>query len=321
MDIETVLKDAARDDASDVYLFPGAGDYRLVVRQPGVIGKAKRIPPDEAQRWINYLKYQAGMNLAEHRRVQQGALWMGVIKRFVRLSSAGDYQNRESLVIRLIAPVPAITAETQPVIADLMQRVREKGLLTVCGPTGSGKTTLLYQLAQQLAREGVVMTIEDPVEISEPLFLQLQVNQASGQTYASLLKAALRHRPDVVIIGEIRDEETARAACEAALAGHIVLATVHTRSPRDVPARLVSLGVPATLVTDALRVAAQCQLVPTRPVRPIVEVWAWQAGKGRRCTDTLAVQAAKVHAGIDVYPQMAAKATVSMLQKRGEHDA
>lgn len=292
------MRQAAEDAASDVYLFPGRGDYQVKVRTPGAISTPRRVQPADAQKWINYLKYQAGMNLSEHRRVQQGALWYGAINRFLRLSAAGDFQNRESLVIRLIAPVPDVAPQVQPVLDDLAQRVQQRGLLTVCGPTGSGKTTLLYQLAKQLAHDGVVMTIEDPVEINEPSFLQLQVNQAAGQTYASLLKAALRHRPDVVIIGELRDAETARAACEAAISGHIVLATVHTRGPADVPLRLTSLGVPESLVQGALRVAAQCQLLATTPVRPAVEVWSWQDGVGRRCSSTLAVQAANAAAGV-----------------------
>jgi competence protein ComGA len=292
-DIETILKRAARDGASDVYLFPGRGDYVVRVRTPGAISSATRVQPADAQKWINYLKYQAGMNLSEHRRVQQGALWYASIDRFLRLSAAGDYQDRESLVIRLIAPIPAVTPGVQPIIDDLARQISGRGLLTVCGPTGSGKTTLLYQLAGQLADDRVVMTIEDPVEVSEPRFLQLQVNQASGQTYASLLKAALRHRPDIVIIGELRDAETAQAACEAALAGHIVLATVHTRSPADVPLRLISMGVQKALVDSALRVSAQCQLLATTPVQPVVEVWSWQDGVGRRNGLTIAAQVAR----------------------------
>lgn len=274
-----------------MYLFPGRGDYQVRVRTPNGVSAPRRVQPADAQKWINYLKYQAGMNLSEHRRVQQGALWYAASERFLRLSAAGDYRDRESMVIRLIAPIPEVTPETRPVLTDLAQRVRGRGLLTVCGPTGSGKTTLLYQLARELAADGgVVMTIEDPVEVSEPQFLQLQVNQVAGQTYASLLKASLRHRPDVVIIGELRDAETARAACEAALAGHIVLATVHTRSPADVPLRLVSLGVPQALVNGALRVSAQCELLPLEPVRPAVEVWSWRDGAGQRVSKTLAVQ-------------------------------
>ncbi|WP_196246211.1 ATPase, T2SS/T4P/T4SS family [Lacticaseibacillus zhaodongensis] len=288
MDIERIIELALADGASDVYLLPSGDRYRQLVRTPrGVECIRADIDAETAAVWINLLKYKAGMNLSEHRRVQQGAVWLDSAGCFLRLSSAGDYQNHESLVIRIIDSVPAVNPNSEDVIAQLLDLATHKGLLAVCGPTGAGKTTLMYQLAQRLAQDRVVMTIEDPVEIAEQGFLQLQVNVAAGMTYASLLKASLRHRPDVVIIGELRDEETARAACEAALAGHIVMATVHTRSPEDVPLRLISLGVPPELVHGALRVSAQVQLHVAAAIEPLVEIWQWNNGEGELLTPRL----------------------------------
>ncbi|WP_082383782.1 ATPase, T2SS/T4P/T4SS family [Lacticaseibacillus thailandensis] len=278
-EILSVLFDAHVEAASDVYLLPASDHYRVVVRYPGVLADVQKVPLSVGKRWINYLKYHAGMNVSEHRRVQQGAWLCPEVGCYLRLSATGDFQNAESLVVRLIAPVPALNAVTQPVVAVLVEILRQRGLMVMTGPTGSGKTTLMYQVAKVLADCRMVMTIEDPVEIHEPEFLQLQVNAAAGMTYAALLKAALRHRPDVVVIGELRDEETALAACEAALAGHIVLATLHTRGPLDVPLRMRSLGVPANLIDGALRASAQVSLEPGPPVQPRVSLWRWYDGQ------------------------------------------
>lgn len=292
MDIDWLLKKEVARGVSDLYLFPVAVGYQLLTRNPaGIHTISAEISTAQGQMWLNLLKYRAGMNLSEHRRVQQGAMFHKETKCFLRLSTVGDFQDRESLVVRIINAVPPITAASAPYIELLQRLAEQRGLLTVCGPTGAGKTTLLYQLARELATQRVVMTIEDPVEINEPRFLQLQVNHAAGMTYASLLKASLRHRPDVVIIGELRDEETARAACEAALAGHIVLATVHTGSAADVPLRLASLGVPSVLINAALRGTAQVQLhTGAAGVAPLVEIWQWQQGKGQRLTGSLRQQ-------------------------------
>jgi competence protein ComGA len=280
-EILSVLFDAHAESASDVYLLPSGDHYQVTVRYPGTLTESQRVPLSVGQRWINYLKYHAGMNVSEHRRVQQGAWMCHEVGCYLRLSTTGDFQNCESLVVRLIAPVPKLNTVTRPVVTALVEVLAKRGLMVMTGPTGSGKTTLMYQVAKELSSERMVMTIEDPVEIHEPNFLQLQVNAAAGMTYAALLKAALRHRPDVVIIGELRDEETARAACEAALAGHIVLATLHTRGPLDVPMRMRSLGVPINLIESALRASAQVKLVPGPPLHPDVSMWRWRNGRER----------------------------------------
>ena len=290
--IDSIIKTALKRGASDIYLFPQRRGYRLRIRYPeGIETLAEVVATERATVWINLLKYRAGMNLSEHRRVQQGAVYLDAAHCYLRLSAAGDFQDSESMVIRLIAAVPPVTASGEAGMQLLQQLAEQRGLLTVCGPTGAGKTTLLYQLAQRLADDRIVMTIEDPVEITEPQFLQLQVNVAAGMTYASLLKATLRHRPDVVIIGELRDAETARAACEAALAGHIVMATVHTKSPQDVPLRLIGMGVPAELVYGALAVSAQVRLQFGQEITPQLEIWRWQHGKGARLTAALSQEA------------------------------
>lgn len=266
------LAQAVAVHASDVYLLPQAHTYRLAFRLPQGFSEQTQIPTATAVRWINYLKYQAGMNVAEHRRVQLGALTLAEPAVALRLSTVGDVSQQETLVVRLIYGIPPLDDAAAATIARLLPLVAARGLLALSGATGSGKTTLLYQLADALSAERMVMTIEDPVEILHPQFLQLQVNAAAEMSYAALLKAALRHRPDVLVIGEIRDGETARVACEAAISGHIVLATVHARSAALVPLRLISLGVPEALVNAAVVASVAVQLVQRPTVHAEIDV-------------------------------------------------
>jgi competence protein ComGA len=270
---------AVKVHASDVYLLPKAADYGVFFRLPEGFVQQATVPSADAQRWINYLKYQAGMNVAEHRRVQLGALRLAEPAVALRLSTVADARGAETLVARLIYGIPPVDALSAPTVRRLAATLAQPGLLALSGATGSGKTTLLYQVAQRLAPTKMVMTIEDPVEIVHPEFLQLQVNESAQMGYAALLKAALRHRPDVLVIGEIRDGETARSACEAAISGHIVLATVHARSAQLVPLRLTSLGAPAALVAAALVASAQVTLAVVPQVHAQIDLLRWQQGE------------------------------------------
>jgi len=276
--VNQLLQLAKAKHVSDVYFMPKGDQLEISFRQATGIEQIQLVPSDMGQRWVNYLKFQAGMNVAEHRRVQAGAYQDTKLGLFLRLSSVANYQGQESLVVRLITEVPPIAQQDLPLFAHLRQLLANRGLLTLSGPTGSGKTTLLYQLAQSLVPEQMVMTIEDPVEIYAPTFLQLQVNPRADMTYATLVKAALRHRPDCLIIGEIRDRETAQIACEAAISGHIVMATVHARHPLDVPLRLTSLGVESALVSAAVMATAAVSLVFRPTVHAQVDLWQWEKG-------------------------------------------
>ncbi|WP_125705544.1 ATPase, T2SS/T4P/T4SS family [Lacticaseibacillus daqingensis] len=269
-DLLAVLAQAVAARASDVYLLPKPAGYAVVLRQARGLVALDVVSPATGQRWLNYLKYQAGMNVTEHRRVQLGAYTPPQLAVPLRLSTVADHTGQETLVARLLYGVPALDAFTAPLVARLQTVAQARGMVAVSGPTGSGKTTLLYQLATALAQEQMVMTIEDPVEIVQPAFLQLQVNPAAGMTYAALLKAALRHRPDVLLIGELRDFDTAQQACEAAISGHLVLTTVHARSAALVAPRLVGLGVAPALVTAALVASAAVRLVHTPVTHPEV---------------------------------------------------
>lgn len=283
-DLMAWLLQAQAQAASDVYLLPLDEDYAVYFRVAANFQRQQIVSSTDAIRWINNLKFSAGMNVAEHRRVQLGALRLPEAKLELRLSSVGDVNNRESLVVRLLYGIPALDAAAEQVVSRLLSIIQRRGMLALSGPTGSGKTTLLYQVAEQLAGSRMVMTIEDPVEILHAQFLQLQVNPAAEMTYAALLKAALRHRPDVLLIGELRDRETAQVACEAALSGHIVLTTVHARSAQLVPTRLIAMGVSQALVQAALTASAQVELVWTPQVHAEADLVVWRQAQGGAAT-------------------------------------
>ncbi|GAA3018295.1 competence type IV pilus ATPase ComGA [Tetragenococcus solitarius] len=228
----------------DMYLYLLNERATIYFRKNSQVQKYKEVTHEEAQQLISRFKYLGKMDVGEKRKAQLGAisyLLKGNMQR-LRLSTVGDYQGNESLVTRFLYNLnqekPAYFFDAD---AKLIQRKiqEERGLYLFSGPTGSGKTTLMYHLAQYA--KGQVITIEDPVEIEEPNFLQLQTNEKIQQTYDQLIKLSLRHRPDLLIIGEIRDQLTAKAAIRAALTGHTVLATVHAKGVAETKSRLLDL--------------------------------------------------------------------------------
>ena len=255
--------------AADLYILPYKKYYQLLITCQGQLELVKEVSPDYGQRLISFLKYQADMAVSEHRRPQLGAMeWQrGPEIVNLRLSSVGDYQGRESLVVRFIYHLSP--ANYHLLFPDqwcmLKKLLKQRGLILFAGPMGSGKTTTMYQLARELSDQQVVMTIEDPVEIHEPSFTQLQVNELAGMDYQQLLRLGLRHRPDVFIIGEIRDPETATMTIRAALSGHLVLGTVHAQNVYGVGARLAQLGVPVEYLPQVLSGICYQRLLPQQP--------------------------------------------------------
>lgn len=206
------------------------------------------------------------MDISEHRRPQVGSYIFKKDKEsiFLRFSVLGEFSGKESLVIRLITEINSNHYFFIEQLDILMGAAIKRGLILTSGPTGSGKTSTMYYLAKKLANNKVVMTIEDPVEVFEPAFLQTQVNHEAGIDYQSLLKAALRQRPDILIIGEIRDKVTARLAVDAALSGHLVLATVHARSTLQTIARLKGLGIDSVELANCLNCVSYQRLIQTK---------------------------------------------------------
>lgn len=264
--VKELLGAAVAQHVSDIYIGRHGEQVWIQLRRLAVVSLWRQVPTTVGDQLLTYLKFHANMTLSEHRRPQVGALdWQADDQSVpLRLATVGDYAGSETLVIRLIfdqaTTIGHYLRPEQP--AQLAKLVRRRGLFLFAGPTGSGKTTTMYALARQLNVAAVVLAIEDPVEIRESNFTQLQVNVSAGMTYAALVKVALRQRPDVLIIGEIRDAETAQVAVNAALSGHLVLSTVHARSAGGTVARLLALGVTLQQLQQVLTAACYQRLIP-----------------------------------------------------------
>lgn len=264
--VNELLTYAILRKASDIFFFPAKENIIVQLRTSEGVTTHTEFSLDSGQEIINYFKYGAQMDIAEHRRPQVGAMTYSDEQGeyYLRLSSLGAFSGQESLVIRIIYGMEESKYFFAEQIKTLENFAVRRGLIITSGPTGSGKTTTMYEIAKKLSFNKVVMTIEDPVEIYEPEFLQAQVNDEAGIDYQNLLKAALRHRPDILIIGEIRDQGTARLAVDAALSGHLVLATVHAKTTLQTIDRLKGLGIKSDELENCLTVVSYQRLLPSK---------------------------------------------------------
>lgn len=263
--VNEILEKAIEKHASDIFFLTKQEKLLVNLRvDTGVIDLAS-YDVIQGKEIINFLKYAAQMDISEHRRPQVGAMqyFYENTKYFLRLSSLGDFSDCESLVVRIIYQIEKSQYFFEEQLDILEKLTRKRGLIITSGPTGSGKTTTMYELAKKVGKNKLVMTIEDPVEVHEDSFLQSQVNSAAGIEYIDLMKAALRHRPDILIIGEIRDAQTARVAIDAALSGHLVFATVHAQNTLRTISRLEGLGINKEELANCLTAVSYQRLLPT----------------------------------------------------------
>lgn len=259
--LQSVFEDAMQVGASDVHIEPQESGLQIRVRVDGVLQTQtqadKRIGAALAQR----LKLMAGLDISEKRLPQDGRFSVRLrdLTIDVRLSTLPTNYG-ESAVMRLLkqgAGMKRLDDIGMP--PDMLKRFREvlgrtSGLVLVTGPTGSGKTTTLYAaLAEINAAELKVITVEDPVEYRLPGLTQVQVNEKIDLTFARVLRSCLRQDPDVILVGEMRDEETAEIGLRAAITGHLVLSTLHTRDALSTPFRLLDMGVPPFMVATSLQ--------------------------------------------------------------------
>lgn len=255
-----VITDGIRRGATDVHVQPEEFLTRIRYRIDGVLRSAESLPHEVSDAVVSRLKISARLDIAERRRPQDGRIRMAVDGREIDLRmSVMPNVHGENVVLRVLdrtGGVPPLEElGVDPVVAgnlaDLAQRPH--GLFLVTGPTGSGKTTTLYALLSRVdSIQRNVATIEDPVEYSVPLVRQSQVDTAVGYGFHEGLRALLRQDPDVILVGEIRDEVTADMAIKAAMTGHLVLATLHTTDALGAIPRLVDLGVPSYILEDTL---------------------------------------------------------------------
>ncbi|MCW9087995.1 MAG: GspE/PulE family protein [Gammaproteobacteria bacterium] len=267
--LQSIFEDALQIGASDIHIEPDENVLRIRQRIDGVLHeqlmKEKRI----ATALVSRLKLMSGLDISEKRLPQDGRFNIRVKQHNidVRLSTM-PIQHGESVVMRLLDQSGgAIDLEQLGMPAHLLRHFRNDirkpyGMVLVTGPTGSGKTTSLYAALSELnAPEKKIITVEDPVEYRLPRVNQVQVNSKVGLTFAGVLRTALRQDPDIVLIGEIRDQETAEIALRAAITGHMVLSTLHTNDAISTAVRLIDMGVPGYMVATSLEAIIAQRLV------------------------------------------------------------
>ncbi|MEM6650228.1 MAG: GspE/PulE family protein, partial [Pseudomonadota bacterium] len=255
-----LITKASHARASDLHIEPTDKGYQLHHRVDGRLRAVGQLSRTDGLAVISRFKILAHLDIAEQRRPQDGRLTFPVEGRRIDLRvSAVATDHGESLVLRLLDQAAHLHSYqdlgyTDEQIAKIRSIIhRPHGLVAVTGPTGSGKTTSLYAMLSELADgERKVLTIEDPIEYRLAGVLQSQVNTQIGVTFSSALRSFLRHDPDVIMVGEIRDKETAEMATQAALTGHLVLTTLHTNDAPSAITRLRDLGVEDYLIASTL---------------------------------------------------------------------
>ena len=285
--VNQILEEAIGEGASDIHIEPGYDDLNVRFRVDGVLHNAHSYPVGIAAGVVNRIKVLGQMDIGERRLPQDGRFQRLLSGRLVdcRVVTIPTSWGPEGAVLRLFDQSRGLQQLAslgfhQHILDPFMESLSAPhGLIIVTGPTGSGKTTTLYSSLGLVSREDrKTLSVEDPVEVRIPGVSQVQVNEKAGLTFASALRSFLRADPDVMLVGEIRDGETAALAAQAALTGHLVLSTLHTNEAAGAPTRLADLGLAGYVVASALRaVLAQrllrrlCQSCRI-PVAPDIEI-------------------------------------------------
>ena len=255
-----ILVKAVKDDVSDIHIEPQENEFRVRLRQDGVLRAFIKIPKRSGIKLTAVLKTMAGMNVAERRASQDGRILRKLEgnKMEFRVSTLPSKYG-EKTVLRVLKSDPGmLNLDSLVSNRDVLNRLRSMihqsfGIIIVSGPTGSGKSTTLYSAISEInTGENNIVTAEDPIEYTLPGITQVQVLREKNQTFATILRTFLRQDPDVMLIGETRDPETAKASMEAAQTGHLVLTTLHANNSASSITRLLDMEVPHYLITSSL---------------------------------------------------------------------
>ena len=261
--VTRMITDAYEQKASDIHIEtnPGEEFLRIRLRKDGELEDYLRMPGFLRASLVSRIKVMSRLDISERRRPQDGKINFqdyGTVPLELRVAVLPTHDGLEDVVMRLLAsskPTPlkqlGLSEHDDALIKQLSER--SYGLLLACGPTGSGKTTTLHSILEHINTDNrKIWTAEDPIEITHPGLRQLHVNPKIGVTFASAMRAFLRADPDVIMIGEVRDEETAAIAIEASLTGHLVLSTLHTNSAAESVVRLLDMGMDPMNFGDSL---------------------------------------------------------------------
>lgn len=263
-----IISDGIAQGASDIHIEPGRKGGAVRYRVDGVLRKHMDLPMSALNRVISRIKILSKLDIADRLRPQDGKARVRIRNlhydlRVSTLPAAGS----EKCVIRVLDSSASVTLDDLGLPERELERMRglmthRDGIVVITGPTGSGKTTTLYGALRELADGQInIMTVEDPIEYDLPAITQTQVETKQGVTFGSALRAILRQDPDVILVGEIRDRETAEVAAQAAMTGHLVLATVHANDAVSAVGRLADMGLPYPTIAQTLRGALAQRLM------------------------------------------------------------
>ena len=267
--VDHIITEAVRGRASDIHIEPFKDRVRLRYRVDGVCVEQEKVPKRTQTAVIARIKIMSGMRIEEKRVPQDGRIKARIDGDVIdfRVSVCPAYHG-ESVVLRILRPESAriglINLGMRQDTLELFERTirRPNGILLVCGPTGSGKTTTLYSALDVLNRpDRKIITAEDPVEYNFKGINQCQVNEGIGLTFSNILRAMLRQAPNVILVGEIRDQEVGDVAIQAALTGHLVFSTLHTNDAPSAITRLIDMGIKPFLVASSIQAVLAQRLV------------------------------------------------------------
>jgi type IV pilus assembly protein PilB len=294
--VHAVIADAVRRGVSDIHFEPSGKDMRVRFRVDGVVFDSTTVPRHLISGLVSRIKIMAELDIAEKRAPQDGRIGLSVDGNYVDLRVATLPTVRGEAVVMRVLDSTAIVMDLDGLGMDDEDRTRFEdalrathGAILVTGPTGSGKTTSLYAALCELnTPDKTLVTVEDPVEYELDGIKQVQVHPKAGLTFATGLRALLRADPDVVMVGEIRDVETAQIAIESALTGHLVLTTLHANDAPLAAARLVEMGIEPYLVTSSVECVVAQRLVrrlceckaPVKLGKPMLEENGFEAARG-----------------------------------------
>jgi type IV pilus assembly protein PilB len=269
--VNLVLYQAVQDRASDIHFEPFENEFKIRYRVDGALYEMAPPPKQLALPVLSRLKVISGLNIAERRVPQDGRIKLNIGGRSIDLRvSTLPTQFGESVVLRVLdQSVVQLDVENIGMPDDIYQTFsydisKPNGIIIVTGPTGSGKTTTLYAALKRLNTiESKLLTAEDPVEYDIEGIMQIPVHEDIGVTFARVLRSFLRQDPDVILVGEIRDRETAEIAIQASLTGHLVFSTLHTNDASGAITRLIDMGIEPFLITSTLEAAMGQRLVRT----------------------------------------------------------